>query len=215
MIEVTRDKNIIFTEDDIINFYNITKHVGKGSFGLVRSINDDILVKAYKEFFGFSKPIDLPKTLMDKKALEEDIVSRYSYKMKKGDYILMAKERLAKTKYANDLILGCALYNDFAFGAILKNYKGYRRLNSKISRLSVDDYIKLVANIDKHLEDLFNNYIYPNDVKESNILFNDDLDVKIIDLDDEVTSYCDSENKIAEENSINNFKDCMYRVRRR
>ena len=215
MIEVTRDKNIIFTEDDIINFYNITERVGEGTFGLVRSINDDILVKAYKEFFGFSKPIDLPKTLMDKKMFEEDIVSRYSYKLKKGDYILMAKERLSKTKYANDLILGCALYNDFAFGAILKNYKGYRRLNSKISRLSVDDYIKLVANIDKHLEDLFNNYIYPNDVKESNILFNDDLDVKIIDLDDEVTSYCDSENKIAEENSINNFRDCMYRVRRR
>ena len=215
MIDITKDNNIVFYDDDIINFYNITKYIGVGSFGLVRSINDDILVKAYREFFGFSKPIDLPKTLMDKKALEEDIVSRYSYKKKKGDYILMAKTRLSKTKYANDLILGCALYNDFAFGAILKNYKGYRKLNSKISRLSVDDYIKLVVNIDKHLDDLFNNYIYPNDVKESNILFNDDLDIKIIDLDDEVTFYCDSENKIAETNSINNFKDCMYRARKK
>ena len=215
MIEVTKDNNIVFTDEDIINFYSITSHVNQGTFGIVRSINDDMLIKAYKEFFGFSKPKDLPERLMEQKKYEEVMVKRYADRIKKGDYILMAKTRLALTKYANDLILGCALYNDFAFGAILKNYKGYRPLNSKISRLSVDDYIKLVANIDKHLEDLFINYIYPNDVKESNILFNDDLDVKIIDLDDEVTSYCNSENKIAENNSINNFKDCMYRVRKR
>lgn len=215
MINITKDNDIVFLKEDIINFYNITKHVGKGTFGLVRSINEDTLVKAYREFFGFSKPIDLPNVLMDKKKFEEDIVSRYSYKIKKGDYIRMAKERLSKTKYANDLILGCALYNDFAFGAVLKNYKGYRPLNSKINRLSVDNYIKLVANIDKHLEDLFDNYIYPNDVKESNILFNDNLDVKIIDLDDEVTIYSDSLNKIAENNSVRKFKDCMYRVRRK
>ena len=215
MIEVTKDNNIIFTEEDIINFYSITNQFNQGTFGIVRSINDDMLIKVYKQFFGFSKPIDLPERLMEQKKHEELMVKRYADRIKKGDYILMAKTRLSKTKYANDLILGCALYNDFAFGAILKNYKGYRPLNSKISRLSVDDYIKLVANIDKHLEDLFNNYIYPNDVKESNILFNDDLDVKIIDLDDNVTSYCDSKNKIAEENSIKKFKDCMYRVRRR
>lgn len=215
MINITKDNDIVFSKEDIINFNNITKHVGKGTFGFVRSLNEDTLVKAYREFFDFSNPIDLPNVLMDKKKFEEDIVSRYSYKIKKGDYIRMAKERLSKTKYANDLILGCALYNDFAFGAVLNNYKGYRPLNSKINRLSVDNYIKLVTNIDKHLEDLFDNYIYPNDVKESNILFNDNLDVKIIDLDDEVTIYSDSLNKIAENNSVRNFKNCMYRVRRK
>ena len=213
MIRIVKD-NIVFDEEDIVNFYNVTKRVGEGCFGLVRSIDDDTLIKAYKEFFGFSRPNDLPKRLMDQKK-QEEIAYINTHKMKKSDYITMAKERLSKTKYTNDLILGCALYNDFAFGAILKKYNGYRPLNSKISRLSVDNYIKLMNNIDIHLEDLFNNYIYPTDLKESNILFNDELDVKLIDLDDEKTSYCDTKNAIAEAKSINNLEDCLYRVRRR
>ena len=206
---------IIFNDNDIINLFSNTKnYVGEGSYGLVRKYDDSKLIKTYKEFVGTARIKDYPDRLKEAKVQEEYLVSRYKDLKRKSERLKLVKTRLECTKYANDLLLGTALYDDFTFGAVLKYYEGYKKFKAENINLSDSELLELILNIDLRLQDLYNNRVYPFDVKESNVLFNDNLDVKIIDLDDFTTIYSDSIDYNAEKVSTRNFDDMIYRVRR-
>ena len=207
--------DIIFKEKDIIDFFSNTKnYVDEGTNGLVRKYDDSRLIKIYKEFVGRARINDYPEVLLNAKKLEEEKARKeYDYEIKK-DHLRKIKSRLECTKYSYDLIQGNAIYNDFTFGAVLKNYEGFKKISLENTNLSNQELLELVLNIGNSLEDLYQNYIYPCDIKKSNVLFNDKMDVKLIDLDDFTTVYRDSESSIFLNCASKCYDNMIYRVRK-
>lgn len=185
----------IFTYTELVDlFKKENEPIGKGIFGVVRPLNNTTLIKTY---FADAKTDDATY-ILDKfsrvKKEENFKVKEYPYYMTREMRIRRAKKELFKTKYSGGLIKGIAYYDGYAFGTLLTWYKNYLTLSSsEARRLSSEEREKIIQNIDVVLNDFFDNYIYPLDLKESNIMYNPrTLDIKFIDLEDGLVHFRDS-----------------------
>lgn len=164
----------------------------KGAYGSLYHYEDDYLIKAYIDYFKRESYKTIIKYLDDlrKGSLVTSSIYDDPYSYEENIYKIM--NRLSYTKYSYDLIQGVAFYYEYCFGAILRYYKDYVTLdNELVKSLSKKDLIELFHNIEVNLNNMMDNYIYPVDIKEDNIMFDKNLNVKLIDLDDPCTYYCD------------------------
>ena len=163
-----------------------------GAYGSLYHYGDDYLIKAYIDYFERDSYKTIIKYLDDLRKGTLISSSIYDDSCSNEDKIYKKMNRLTYTKYNYDLIQGVAYYYEYCFGPILTCYKDYVTLdNELVKSLSKNDLIELFHNIEINLNNMMDNYIYPVDIKEDNIMFDKDLNVKLIDLDDPCTYYCD------------------------
>lgn len=163
-----------------------------GAYGSLYHYGDDYLIKAYIDYFERDSYKTIIKYLDDLRKGSLINSSIYDDSCSNEDKIYKKMNRLTYTKYNYDLIQGVAYYYEYCFGPILSYYKDYVTLDNEfVKNLSKNDLIELFHNIEINLNNMMDNYIYPVDLKEDNIMFDKDLNVKLIDLDDPCTYYCD------------------------
>jgi len=196
-----------FNKRELKNFLKNHNPIGEGHYGLCYKFNDYYLLKAYVEEDYRDDYKDILRNIKESKLQDEYSIKSFDQNFSsREDSIRERMHRLAYTKYSYDLIQGPAFYEDYCFGCILSYYKNQKDLDDDFLPLFRQDAIDLLFhNIDVRLEDLLDNYIYPVDIKSDNILFDQYLDVKLIDLDDSCTIFADRRNELLE-------KDCRSRV---
>lgn len=213
IIELTKEEIMSFIIDKD-NYY------GHGSFGIIKKYNDNTLLKLY-----YKDIIDTYMSLDEMKLDEEiDILLEVQEIMKNSDpnYITKLEDlikiynALKKTK-SNSLIKGIATYKGYPIGVFLEYYKDYSLFSKVYTKLNNKNKRKILNTVKQLIIDLFNNDIYPTDIKENNILVNPiNLDVKLIDLDGRETRIETKEYIInypyIKRNCINNFNEMISRL---
>ena len=168
--------NIIeISKQELINFLSNKKnYYDHGAFGILFEYNDSTLLKIYYE------DIFNTYTTLDSNKLDQEIIN---ININKLEQLKKIYTTLKKTK-TNSLIKGIITYNGYPIGILLEYYKNYLKLSIAYKKLNQNAKIKVLSNIKELLNNLFENDIYPTDIKEDNILINpDNLDIKLIDLD--------------------------------
>ena len=207
---------VCFNKRELKKFLKDNKPLGEGTFGLVYNFNDDCLIKAYVDEEKRKNYKEIYRDINESKIQEE-------YYMRLGDPIYTSRDRdlrrvmdrLSYTKYSYDLVQGLAYYYEYCFGSILKYYNNYTVLDDGIvSELPMDALNLLFHNIDIALEDLINNHIYPIDLKEDNIMYDDNMNIKLIDLDDCLTAYANSYSDYYERECLSSAKNVKKEILR-
>lgn len=109
---------------------------------------------------------------------------------KKRIQIIEKKIQQLQQTQSRTLIKGTAIYQGYPIGVFLENYKGYDKLGTVFLDLHENEQKLILDKSASLLADLYKNGIIPRDIKEDNILVRkNDLDVKLIDLDDIETRY--------------------------
>lgn len=168
--------NIIeISNQELINFLSNKKNCyDYGAFGILFKYDNSTLLKIYYE------DIFNTYTTLDSNKLDQEIIN---IDINKLDQLKKIYTTLKKTK-SNSLIKGIITYKGYPIGILLEYYKNYLKLSVTYEKLNPNDKIKVLSNIKELLNNLFENNIYPTDIKEDNILINpDNLDIKLIDLD--------------------------------
>ena len=163
--------------------------IGQGTYGLVKKIDDNTLLKIYyKKIYNTYKSLNeqtLDKEISNNKEIEEFIINPLHKELR--------RKKLFKL-YELSLINGIVLYEDYEIGVLLTYYKDYEELTDSFQKLSLNEKKETLSKIKIELENLMKNNIYPHDLKESNIMINlNNLDIKLIDLDGDETRYEDIE----------------------
>ena len=200
-------KNITITKEQLLFYLFNENYVGKGQFGIVHEYDKNTLIKIYYK--------DVFNTYITKNILKLD-EEIYINKMLKNYNVdsnqLNEKDRLKLEKlYELNLINGIILYQNYHIGTLIPYYQDYKSLTSIVSFLTKEELLIILRRVQEYLDYLINNNIYPTDIREDNILIRiNDLDVKIIDLDDEYTKYEENEyvkkHLYMKENSYENIK---------
>ena len=113
---------------------------------------------------------------------------------KKRIQIIEEKIQQLQQTQSRTLIKGTAIYQGYPIGVFLENYKGYDKLETVFLDLHENEQKLILDKSASLLADLYKNGIIPRDIKEDNILVRkNDLDVKLIDLDDIETRYEDQD----------------------
>ena len=113
---------------------------------------------------------------------------------KKRIQIIEEKIQQLQQTQSRTLIKGTAIYQGYPIGVFLENYKGYDKLGTVFLDLHKNEQKLILDKSASLLADLYKNGIIPRDIKEDNILVRkNDLDVKLIDLDDIETRYEDQD----------------------
>lgn len=194
-----------FEKRDLKKFLKRNSPIGEGYFGSLYKYNDDYLIKAFIDENHRETYKDVFKYIEEAK-IQDEYYDRFcgDQYYSREDSIRKAMVRLSYTKYSYDLIQGLAHYYSYCFGSVLKYYKDYTSLDElDLDTLTDNERVELFHNIDIAVEDLLKNNIYPLDIKEDNVLYDDNLNIKLIDLDDNVTMYCDSYNEVYERECLN------------
>ncbi|MBQ7240086.1 MAG: hypothetical protein IJS56_01470 [Bacilli bacterium] len=205
-----------FDSNNLKEFLKTNKPIGKGYFGSCYLYNNDYVLKAMVEESKKKSNRVIYKEIKEDKKLEEYYFKTYDTNYTtKEERLKETMERLSYTKYSYDLIQGLAYYYNYCFGTVLKYYKDYLTLaHSSIYNLSQEELDELYHNIEVSYEDLFNNYIYPLDIRDENIMFNNNLEVKLIDLDDGLTFYNYNKSEKKEEICRNKLKEIRKDLKR-
>lgn len=167
--------------------------IGQGTYGMVTKSEEGTLVKIYyKEIQNtyFSKDISkLDKEIEDNIKIEKQLKEMLPKKQTKLERMRTYTEQLEKTK-SGSLIKGIATYKGYLIGVFLQEYKGYELLRDIFEKLGEEERKIVLSSTAMLLGDLYKHGIIPRDIKEDNIMVRkEDLDVKIIDLDDSETRY--------------------------
>ena len=200
-IELSKEK-IIKLLANKKNYYD------NGAYGILINYDDTTLIKLYyKDIFGTyttlnSETLDKEINILlevDKEMNEFNL--NYTSKLQ---HLKEIYKTLIKTK-SNSLIKGIAMYKGYPIGILLEKYKNYIKLSQVYKNLNKQDKIQVLEKVKELMFDLFNNNIFPTDIKENNILINpDNLDIKLIDLDGHETRI-ETENYIKKYPHIKNY----------
>lgn len=181
--------NIIkLSKKELISFLIDTdNYYGQGTYGILKKYNETTLLKIYyKDIIETYMSLDVNK--LDK---EIDELLKIEKQMKKINHNYEDKLQHIKKIYSHlknskssSLIKGVAIYKRYPIGIFLENYKDYLLFKEVYTQLNNEQKIKILNKTKELIIDLFNNNIYPTDIKENNILINPvNLDIKVIDLD--------------------------------
>lgn len=102
------------------------------------------------------------------------------------DKYSMLKEKINKlSQTQSPLIDEIVVYRGYSIGVLVKSYLDYENLADIFPKLEEEQKIFIRNKVEELYKDLMEYDIYPTDIKMNNILVNiNNLDVKIIDLDD-------------------------------
>ena len=181
-------KIIELNQQQIMYLLTNEKPFSRGQFGILTLLGDKVYKIHYKKLIDtyFSK---------DSEDLESEIetLTTVEETLKKGLYNPKVNadnfQRLENTR-TNNLITGVLAYKGIYVGIemnYLERYKSFKEISKKMDAKSLEESLK---NIGESINDLLENNIVPNDIKEDNILIDPtNLDIKIIDLDGIETVY--------------------------
>lgn len=80
------------------------------------------------------------------------------------------------------------VYNGYKIGVVITYYKNYQKIGELFNKLSSEEKKVVLNNLRNYVDFLISKGLYPTDIWEDNVLVNlENLDVKIIDLDDYMT----------------------------
>ena len=187
----------IFTYDELKElFKEDNEPLGKGAFGAVRPLDDFTLIKTYLSETRDRSVDEMISLFREKKEAQEARFIKTPDLMTREKRVIKSRKALYKTSKSSGLIRGIAYYDGYAFGTLLRWYKNYLTLNRmNVHNLSKEQIDILLFNLDELMQDFYDNYIYPMDIKEGNILFHPrTLDVKMIDLEDGLVDFQDEFN---------------------
>ena len=170
-----------------------SKVIAQGNYGLIVEYDDDTLLKIYyKDIFETysSRNIDkLDKEINNRIEVENEMIEMRIIDKKQIETIEGKIQQLQQTQ-SRTLIKGTAIYQGYPIGVFLKNYKGYDKLRDIFGNLHENQQRVILDRSASLFADLYKSGVIPRDIKEDNILVRkNDLDVKIIDLDDSETRY--------------------------
>lgn len=170
-----------------------SKVIAQGNYGLIVEYDDDTLLKIYyKDIFETysSRNIDkLDKEINNRIEVENEMIEMRIIDKKQIETIEGKIQQLQQTQ-SRTLIKGTAIYQGYPIGVFLKNYKGYDKLRDIFGNLHENQQRVILDKSASLFADLYKSGVIPRDIKEDNILVRkNDLDVKIIDLDDSETRY--------------------------
>lgn len=179
IVDITKEQLITFVTDEkrIVN--------NSGSNGILSIYDENTLIKIHKKEIlnsYISNDFDY--------YLDEEIESRISLEKELQSYGLdkysMLKEKINKlSQTQSPLIDGIVIYRGYPIGVLVKSYLDYENLADIFPKLEEEQKIFVRNKVEELYEDLMEYDIYPTDIKMNNILVNiNNLDVKIIDLDD-------------------------------
>jgi len=182
IIEITKEQVIDYLSDK----ENI---IGQGTYGILYKYNDTTLIKLYYKDYIYAY------FTLDSKIFEEEIEGNLtiinSFK-KQGIKNIDKLEELKKLHCilqltdCYNLIKGVVTYKNYPVGVLLEYYKDYQTLKEIFFYLSIKEKTIVLEKIKSLIENLMENNIYLEDIKENNIMVNKNtLDVKLIDLDGE------------------------------
>lgn len=166
-------------------------YCGHGTYGILMNYNESTLIKIYYKDI-FNTYITLDDDVLDKEInilleTEKQIKEIDSHYIDNLQHLKRIYTKLKRTK-SNSLIKGIVTYKGYPVGVLLENYKGYLNFADVYRNLDAQAKIKVLKMAKELMLDLFNNNIFPTDIKENNILINpNNLDVKLIDLDGKET----------------------------
>lgn len=191
MLEIELNKKEVkklFLNEDII---------GSGAYGILKRFNRTTVAKVYYRDFPLSYPTHKIQLIdMDIAALKAQD-KRYNFwtsSILKKDFLIRMIEQLNHTTSA-DLMKGVIIYKHYPVALLLEFYNDYVTLTQIYSRLSYQEKIVVLKNIEAKLLDLWDHLVFPTDFKDSNFMVRpSDLDVKLIDLDDSHTKYLNPSN---------------------
>ena len=176
-------KYLELSDNEVINYLsNEDIVIGQGIFGLLCEYNNDSLLKLYyKEFYKAYEMLDIEEFRKD---------MNINLKLMKYDMDASSRKQRLENLYhklqntsSKDLIEGIILNRNYVIGVILKYYKNYYNLIDYYNKLSNSSKIIVLKRIRELFKELIDNNIYPSDIHERNIIINNNLDVKLIDLD--------------------------------
>jgi len=193
-----------------------------GSYGKVITINDNELLKVYyrlfKQDFTNCTLQDLKDDLIKMKTFSSNGTMSYKRLLADENRIIKLLELLNKTS-SKDLIKDYIKYEEFVVALILSNYKDYDTYEYLIFNddLSKKDHKLILEQIKEKVYELIENRLYPLDLKCDNIMVNkENLNVKLIDLDDLGTMFLDSTHSKSYERSVKFKLDHLeYKVLKR
>lgn len=193
-----------------------------GSYGKIITINDNELLKVYyrlfKQDFTNCTLQDLKDDLIKMKTFSSNATMSYKRLLADENRIIKLLELLNKTS-SKDLIKDYIKYEEFVVALILSNYKDYDTYEYLIFNddLSKKDHKLILEQIKEKVYELIENRLYPLDLKCDNIMVNkENLNVRLIDLDDLGTIFLDSTHTKSYERSVKFKLDNLeYKVLKR
>lgn len=185
------------SKDDIKKLLYESKIIGHGTYGVIVEYDENTLLKIYyKDIFDtfYSKNIEkLDEEIESSIEIEAFMIESGIKSKTKLEDMKSNIEQLEKTK-SKSLIKGTLTYKGFLIGIILENYREYDLLKNIFADLDENSQKKVISLAGILFGDLYKYGIIPRDIKEDNIMVRkNDLDVKLIDLDDIETRYEDEE----------------------
>ena len=124
----------------------------------------------------------------------------FNFDFDRDKRILELERRLNDTS-SRGQIEGLVTSKQYRIGILENYYRDYESLMGKIKDYSIPQRKYILEKVKEKILELFSVGIYPLDIKETNILLNDDMDVKLIDLDGEDVKIVD-ENYLKEHSYI-------------
>lgn len=186
--------NIDLSSKDLIYYLDRNNSIDIGLYGIISVYNDDTLIKIYYK--------NLFNTYSNLK--ESTLNNEIDNKINKND---LERKINALNNSNIDLIKGYVTYKDCIVGVLLTYYKDYVSLDTINDILNNEEKIIILYKLKSILLKLHKNGIYPRDFTEKNILVNlENLNIKVIDLDDEYTIYSNKQNKRLYKNIYNEIK---------
>ena len=165
----------------VIDYFKSDNEVGIGRFGILYELDYDTLIKLnYTEYISafiskkekdFKREIDTSIELMN-----------YDCDFDRDKRIEELIRRLNNTS-SNDLIKGIITSRRYRIGFLLTYYRDFNVLGDRIYEYPVQVRKEILKKVREKIFELFSVGIYPLDIKEDNVLLNENMDIKIIDLD--------------------------------
>ena len=186
-------ENVELKKEQLLKLLFEGNVIGMGTTGIIKQIDSTTLAKIY-----YKKIMDTylskdPNKLDDEIEMNKEIQTIMLTECKKAlDYAENEKLEQKKLQYLHEigLVKGILFYQEFKIGLLLNYYKEYVELTKIKKNLTFTNLLSIMNSIGITLEDMMKNGLYPEDLREDNILVRPyDLDIKFIDLDDSTTRY--------------------------
>lgn len=173
------------SKEELLKYLFKDNIIGQGFFGIVLEYDDDTLIKLYYR--------DVRRTYSNRNInlLDDEIELQKRRLEEMVDYLEYISPIEAKKNdllFEIGLLKAIVMYNGYKIGVLLDYYRGYQKIGELFNKLSNEEKKVVLNNLRNYLDFLISKGLYPTDIWEDNVLVNpSNLDVKIIDLDDNMT----------------------------
>ena len=196
----------------VMNYFKSGNKVGMGMFGILYEYDYDSLIKLYyREYMDAYKSKRVRDFKRDIKLNLEMML--YNYDFNRNKRLFELEKRLRNTS-SREFLKAIVTNSEYRIGIIEPYYKGYDILSDKIYDFSTSQKKYILEKVREKIFELFEAGIFPLDIKGDNILLNDDMDVKLSDLDGDDVRLQDNDYSDYRKECERNLIEMEYRLLR-